>query len=375
MPSTVKPRNHGGLAKRRFTRAERLAAKAVRLLIDPARHAAEARLVYISDNEPGIRRLRAGNGFHYVDAAGKPIRAPETLARIRALVIPPAWSDVWICARPTGHLQAVGRDACGRKQYRYHPRWREIRDETKYSRLILFARSLPRIRRRVRRDLRLAGLPRHKVSALLVRLLEETLLRIGNEEYARQNGSYGLTTLQDHHVEIRGEEVRFSFRGKSGVRHSAVLTDQRLARLIRQCHDLPGQELFQCVDDDGQPRAVGSGDVNDYLKAITGDDFTAKDFRTWAGTLLAARALCRLPPPQSKAEAKRKLAKVVAEVSVQLGNTRTVCRKCYIHPAVMAGYEDGSIGPAFTGLSGVRNEEKRLLRYLTACARQNRKGS
>jgi DNA topoisomerase-1 len=310
---------------------------------DPAAAAKAADLRYVSDLEPGIRRLRSGKGFRYVGPNGKKVRDPETLRRIRSLVLPPAWRDVWICTRPDGHLQATGRDARGRKQYRYHPRWRAVRDEAKYDRLIAFGQALPALRARVGADLARPGLPRVKVLATVVRLLEVTLIRVGNEEYARANHSYGLTTLGDHHAEFEGATVRFHFRGKSGVRHSVAVNDRRLARVVRRCQEVPGQELFQYLDADGTHHTVGSGDVNDYLPEVTGQPFTAKDFRTWAGTVLAARALQAFTAFDSKAQAKRNLVAAITEVARRLGNTRTVCRKCYVHPAVIDAYLDGSL--------------------------------
>jgi DNA topoisomerase I len=310
---------------------------------DPVAAAEAARLRYVSDLDPGIRRVRSGKGFRYVGPDRKPVRDPEALKRIRSLVLPPAWQEVWICTRADGHLQATGRDARGRKQYRYHPRWRAVRDETKYERVLAFARALPGLRARVEADLSRAGLPRAKVLAAVVRLLEVTLIRVGNEEYARSNHSYGLTTLRDHHAAFRGAKVSFHFRGKSGVRHSVTVTDRRLAGLVRRCQELPGQELFQYVAEDGSHHPVGSGDVNDYLREATGRPFTAKDFRTWAGTVLAARALQAFAEFDSKAQAKRNIVQAITEVARRLGNTRTVCQKCYVHPAVLDAYLDGSL--------------------------------
>jgi DNA topoisomerase-1 len=264
------------------------------------------------------------------------------LARIRSLAIPPAWRDVWICPDARGHLQATGRDARGRKQYRYHPRWRVVRDEVKYGRLIAFAHALPRIRRQTAADLPKSGLPREKVIATVVRLLEKTMIRVGNEEYARENGSIGLTTMRHRHASVSGATVHFSFRGKSGVAHAIDLHDARLARIVRACHDLPGHELFQYVDDSGRRQVVDSVDVNDYLRDASGDDFTAKDFRTWAGTVLAARALADAAEFASEAEAKRNIVRAVESVAERLGNTAAVCRKCYIHPAIVDAYLGGA---------------------------------
>jgi DNA topoisomerase I len=279
------------------------------------------------------------------------VRDPETLARIRRLAIPPAWQDVWICPRDDGHLQATGRDARGRKQYRYHPRWREVRDETKYARMLAFGHALPRVRRRVARDLRRAGLPREKVLAALVRLLETTFIRIGNEEYARANESFGLTTLRGRQVRVRGARLDFSFRGKSGVRHEVALTDRRLAAIVRRMQDLPGEELFQYVDEAGETRAIGSADVNDYLREITGEGFTSKDFRTWAGTLLCAQALARLEAPASQAAARREIVHAVAGAAQALRNTPAVCRTCYIHPVVLERYAAGRLRAEMRGTS------------------------
>jgi len=272
---------------------------------------------------------------------GKRVSAVD-LARIKSLVIPPAWTDVWICPDAHGHLQATGRDARGRKQYRYHPRWREIRDEVKYGRLIAFAQALPRIRHRTETDIRKSHLPREKVLAAAVQLLEKTLIRVGNEEYARDNGSVGLTTMRDRHATIKGTTVRFEFRGKSGVEHAIDLQDARLARIIKSLRDLPGYELFQYVDEEGRRQAIDSGDVNDYLREVSGQDFTAKDFRTWAGTVLAAIALAEVARFKSSTEAKRNIVKAIESVAKRLGNTKAVCRKCYIHPAILDAYMDGA---------------------------------
>ncbi|HZX29235.1 MAG TPA: DNA topoisomerase IB [Telluria sp.] len=300
-----------------------------------------AGLRYVSDRTPGIARLADGAGFRYVDADGHGVSDPDTLERIRRLAIPPAWTDVWICALPHGHLQATGRDARGRKQYRYHARWRVVRDEAKYERMAAFGRALPRIRQAVAGDLALPGLPREKVLASIVTLLEATLMRVGNEEYARANHSFGLTTLRNRHVQVNGSAVAFRFRGKSGVVHARTISDRRLARLIRHIRELPGQELFQYLDEEGQVHAVNSADVNDYLRTIAGDDFTAKDFRTWAGTVLAALALGACGPASSATESKRLVAHAIEQVAAQLGNTAAVCRKCYVHPAVIDAYLGG----------------------------------
>src|SRR3954465_12390123 len=300
---------------------------------------------------PGIRRLGAPGRFRYVRADGRKVTDAAELARIKSLVIPPAWTNVWICSDPQGHLQATGRDARGRKQYRYHPKFRKMRDDVKYSRLPAFAQALRQIRRRTAADVRKKGLPREKVLAAAVQLLEKTLIRIGNEEYARANGSVGLTTMRDRHAKVRGGEVRFEFRGKSGVAHAVELHDPRLAKIVKACRDLPGYELFQYVDDHGERKTIGSDDVNGYLREISGDDFTAKDFRTWAGTVLAAQSLARLARFKSQTEAKRNVMKAIGSVASRLGNTKAVCRKAYIHPAVLAAYMDGK--PIPTDEAGV----------------------
>jgi DNA topoisomerase-1 len=309
----------------------------------PAEAAAFAGLRYVTDGEPGIRRLRHGAGVRYVAPDGTPMRDKKTLARIASLVIPPAWTDVWICARANGHLQATGRDERGRKQYRYHPRWREVRDEAKYGRLAAFGRALPGIREKVDQDLRAPGLCRTKVLAAVVQLLERTLIRVGNEEYARTNRSFGLTTLRDKHVAVSNAELSFSFRGKSGKAHRVDLRDRRLASIVRRCRDLPGQTLFQYLDESGEPQSIGSQDVNDYLRAISGESFSAKDFRTWFGTVLAARALIDLGEAESDQERKSRIVRAVDAVAERLGNTRAVCRRCYVHPAIVEAYEDGRL--------------------------------
>jgi DNA topoisomerase-1 len=313
---------------------------------DPRAVAREAGLRYSTDDRPGIRRVRAGKGFTYRDAEGRTVRDPDTLARIRSLAIPPAWTDVWICPWPNGHVQATGRDARGRKQHRYHPRWHEKRDESKFDRMIEFAGALDRIRERCNEDLARPGLPREKVLAAVVRLLELTLIRVGNDEYARLNKSFGLTTLRDRHAAVEGTQVRFTFRGKSGRKHEVGLRDRRLAGLIRRCQELPGQELFQYVDDDGTTRDVDSDDVNAYLREISGGDFTAKDFRTWAGTVLAYRALRALQPAGSETAARRNVVAAMRETAGALGNTPAVTRRSYVHPAVLDAYMDGSVGGA-----------------------------
>ena len=309
---------------------------------DPVKSAQVAGLRYVNDETTaGIRRLGKPNRFRYVDARGRAITNRTTLQHIRSLAIPPAWTNVWICPDERGHLQATGRDARGRKQYRYHPRWRAVRDEVKYGRLVAFARALPVIRRETASALRKSGLTRERVLAAVVQLLEKTLIRIGNEEYARTNRSYGLTTMRDQHAKVIGAHVNFQFRGKSGIRHAVDLHDARLARIVKACRDLPGYELFQYVDGNGARQSVGSADVNAYLRDLTGEDFTAKDFRTWAGTVMAAQALAASAEYASAAQARRNVVKVVEQVAKRLGNTRAVCRKSYIHPAIFDCYMDG----------------------------------
>jgi DNA topoisomerase-1 len=311
----------------------------------PSENLAAARaagLRYVNDHDPGLTRHAHGKTFRYVAPGGRTVRDAATLARIRRLAIPPAWSQVWICPHDNGHIQATGRDARGRKQYRYHPHWREARDETKYERMIAFGRALPRIRKRIARDLARPGLGREKVLAAMLRLLETTLVRVGNEEYARANGSFGLSTMQDRHAQIRGGTVRFQFRGKSGKFHRIELRDARLARIVRRAQELPGQELFQYLDAEGRTQDIKSDDVNAYLRAIAGAEFSAKDFRTWAGTVLAALALRELAAFETKAQAKKNLVAAIERVAERLGNTPAVCRKCYIHPVVLQSYLDGA---------------------------------
>jgi DNA topoisomerase-1 len=284
-----------------------------------------------------------GKAFHYVDPHGKRITDASTLGRIRALAIPPAYKDVWICPDARGHIQAVGRDARGRTQYRYHPKWRQVRDVAKYEHMLAFGRVLPKIRAHIRRDLSLPQLPRQKVLAAVVKLLETTLIRVGNEEYARSNRSYGLTTMRNKQAVVRGKHVHFEFRGKSGIQHAVDLDDERLARVIRKCQELPEQELFEYVDSKGARHHITSTDVNAYLNGITGQDFTAKDFRTWAGTILAALALQEFENFDTKAQAKRNVVSAIESVAKKLGNTRSVCRKCYVHPALLDLYMEGSL--------------------------------
>jgi DNA topoisomerase-1 len=322
-----------------------------------------AGLTYVSDHDPGLERIGdRGGKFRYRDAAGKAVRDAETLDRIARLVIPPAWTHVWICPDPRGHIQATGRDQRGRKQYRYHPDWRAVRDQSKYERLSAFGRALPRLRRQVDIDLSKHGLVRERVLAAVVRLLEVTLIRIGNDEYARTNKSFGLTTMQKRHVHVTGAGAVFEFRGKSGKPHRTGFQDRRLARLVRSCTELRGQRLFQFIDEAGEKRPVESSDVNDYLHAAMGEDFTAKDFRTWAGTLAALEFLQGQDPPDSEAAAKRIVTACVKEVSGRLGNTPAVCRACYIHPAVPEAYGRGELPP--TG----RKIERALLKFLEDAA-------
>ena len=316
-------------------------------LSDPPAAAKAAGLRYVHDDRPGIRRQSAKEGakegFTYFSAKGEAIEDEATLKRIRSLAIPPAWQDVWICPQANGHLQATGRDARGRKQYCYHPKWRSVRDEVKYERMINFGKALPAIRAAVDRALKLPGLPREKMLATIVYLLEATMMRVGNEEYARTNKSFGLTTLRNRHVKVDGSDVQFSFRGKSGVYHKIQVHDRRLARIIRNTRDLPGQELFQYVGEDGETHSIDSSDVNDYLRSITGEEYTAKDFRTWSGTVLAALALQEFEKFDSETQAKKNVVRAIESVAQKLGNTPSVCRKCYVHPAVLDAYMEGAV--------------------------------
>jgi DNA topoisomerase I len=321
--------------------------QSIEIITDPVEASRQAGLRYVSDAKPGITRKRRGKGFCYFAADGTPIRDQAEVARIKSLAIPPAWSSVWICPNSNGHLQATGRDARGRKQSRYHPHWRQVRDETKYERMKIFGEALPAIRERVERDLSLPGLPREKVLATIVRLLETTFIRVGNQEYARENRSYGLTTMRNRHVDVDGSRVRFNFDGKSGVHHTIDLNDRRLARIVKRCLDLPGYELFQYLDDGGSHRSVDSADVNEYLREIATPPFTAKDFRTWAGTVLACATLREFEAFTSQTEAKKNVVNAIASVAKRLGNTPSVCRKCYVHPAVIASYLGGKMNKAF----------------------------
>jgi len=314
----------------------------LKIVSDPIDAAEEAGLRYVSDDQPGYTRRVKGDDFDYFDTEGKLIRDEQRLWRVKRLAIPPAYTGVWICPSPNGHIQATGRDARGRKQYRYHERWREVRDENKYDRMVAFGLELPKIRRRVNKDLALPGLPRNKALATVVQLLERTFIRVGNEAYARENKSFGLTTMQDRHVDVKGSQLRFRFRGKRGIKHQIDLTDRRIAKIVSKFQDLPGQELFQYVDDDGEVRDITSQDVNDYLREVTGHDFTAKDFRTWAGTVLAAMALSMLDPFETKKQARANIKDAIRAVSKLLGNTPVICRKCYVHPAILEAYLDGN---------------------------------
>lgn len=336
--------------------------------------ARRAGLRYTGDDELGITRHTARDGFVYRSASGRPLRAPAHLARIAALAIPPAWTEVWICPDPRGHIQATGRDAKGRKQYRYHDAWRTVRDGAKFAHMAAFGRALPAIRARVAADLALPGLPHAKVVATVVALLEATLIRVGNDEYARANNSFGLTTLRARHVRADAGEVRFVFRGKAGVQHRAGVRDRRIVRIVRRLQDLPGQRLFRYQDGDGELRPVGSADVNAWLRDAAGAPFTAKDFRTWAGTLAAARALARQPPPTSAAEAKRVAAQCVKETAGLLGNTPAVCRAAYIHPAVLEAFGARALPPAFADPDDTAFEAA-VLAFLDRLARRRRQPS
>ena len=322
-------------------------------------------LHYVDDTQPGIRRKKQRGKFCYFDPAGQRITDPDEIRRINALAVPPAYTDVWICADPRGHLQATGRDARGRKQYRYHPRWREVRDLDKYSRLRDFGLALPKLRKRLEALLAAPGFSRDKVMATVITLLDATLIRVGNTQYARDNHSYGLTTLRNRHVEINGSAILFQFRGKSGVEHQITVKDRRLARIIKRCQEIPGQNLFQYLDENGERHSITSSDVNAYLQTLTGADFTAKDYRTWAGSALALAVLRELQW-QPESEAKRHVVEMVKNVARQLGNTPAVCRKCYIHPAVLEGFVLGTLAqlPKPRMRKGLRAEEVGLAMLL-----------
>jgi DNA topoisomerase-1 len=336
-------------------RKEKKKIAAIEIVIEPEATAEEAGLRYVSDEQPGYTRKRKGDGFEYFDTEGKPIKDEQRILRINRLAIPPAYKDVWICPTPNGHIQATGRDDRGRKQYRYHERWREVRDENKYERIIVFGQALPKIRRRLNKDLTLPGLPRNKVLATVVQLLERTFIRVGNEEYARENKSFGLTTMRNRHVDVDGSNVRFSFRGKSGVNHEVDVDDRRVAKIVKKLQDLPGQELFQYLDKEGEKHSVTSEDVNDYLREITGQDFTAKDFRTWAGTVLGAMALRAQDAFENETQAKKNVKDAISAIAKILGNTPAVCRKCYVHPAVLETYLDGDL------IEGLKQQTEKTL--------------
>jgi DNA topoisomerase-1 len=332
---------------------------------DPLVAAEQAGLEYTSDNTPGIKRVAQGESFRYSYPDGKPVTDEPTLKRIASLVIPPAWTDVWICASPYGHLQAVGRDAKGRKQYRYHPAYRSQRDQTKYGRMLAFGAALPKIRERIDDDLKLPGLPKKKVLATVVQLLNRTGMRIGNDEYVKQNDSFGLTTLKDKHVKIDGGTMRFKFKGKSGQLQDIELEDPRLAKIVKRCRDIPGWELFQYVDDAGEKCRITSTDVNNYIKEITGEDFTAKDFRTWGGTGWAALVFEELGPAENATEAKKRMIEAIKSVSAKLGNRPATCKKYYVHPAILESYSDGSLFEALGSCSGDRREEACVMTVVT----------
>ncbi|MNG81283.1 Eukaryotic DNA topoisomerase I, catalytic core [compost metagenome] len=329
-------------------------------------------LHYVDDTHPGLTRRLWRGRFIYFDAEGQRVRDADTLARIAALVIPPAYTDVWICADPQGHLQATGRDARGRKQYRYHAEWRELRDQHKYGRMLAFAQTLPKLRSQLQAHLARPGLDREKVMALVVSLLDHTLIRIGNQRYLRDNQSYGLTTLRNRHVKVQGSTIRFQFRGKRGVEHNVTLRDRRLANLLKRCMELPGQSLFQYLDEDGQRHSIGSSEVNQFLQQLTGADFTAKDYRTWAGSSLAL-SLLRPQAWEPESEAKRQVASIVRQVATRLGNTPAVCRRCYIHPAVLEHFLLGRLGalPRSRTRKGLESEEVALLIFLQALEEQD----
>ena len=352
-----------GMGRKRKASAE----LPVEIVTDPAESAKAAGLRYVSDGKPGLKRLKRGKNFRYTTADGGAVRDVETLGRIKSLVIPPAWNDVWISPWANGHLQATGRDVKGRKQSRYHPRWREIRDETKYERMSHFADALPTIRERVQHDLGLPALPRKKVLATIVSLMEATLIRVGNEEYARENKSYGLTTMRNRHVEVEGSKITFTFQGKSRVHHTINLEDRRLAKIIQRCEDIPGYELFQYLDHEGEAHSIDSTDVNEYLREISGEHFTAKDFRTWAGSVLACMTLKELGPYETVTQAKKNVVDAIKSVAERLGNTPSVCRKCYVHPAVLEAYLGG------TSVAEAKEQiEEEIEEHSTALKREER---
>ena len=362
-------------------RAEKKKIDDIEIAPDPAEVAEEAGLRYVSDEQPGYTRKAKGDDFEYFDTDGKRIRDETRLLRIKRLAIPPAYKDVWICPSANGHIQATGRDARGRKQYRYHERWREVRDEDKYDRMLVFGKALPKIRRRVNRDLKRRGLPREKVLATVVQLLERTFIRIGNEEYAKENKSFGLTTLRNRHVDVTATKLKFSFRGKSGKEHEVDVTDRRLAKIICQLQELPGQEIFQYLNENNERRKVNSDDVNEYLREITGEEFTAKDFRTWAGTVLAAMALNAQEAFENKSQANKNIKDAISAVAKILGNTPAVCRKCYVHPAVLETYLDGAMIEGLKqkteetlerNFGHLRSEEAAVMSFLQARLKKKR---
>jgi DNA topoisomerase-1 len=339
-------------------------------LSDPVlqKEAEASGLIYTSDLEPGITRRETRSGFAYRDPRGRPVRDAATLARVKALAIPPAWTDVWIAPTAAAHIQATGRDQRARKQYRYHPDFVLMRDATKFEHMIEFASALPAVRRRIAADLGRRGLPLEKVVAAIAWLLDATLIRVGNREYARENGSFGLTTLRDRHVAVEASTIRFEFKGKSGKTWRLKLADRRVARVVKSCQDIPGQHLFQYIGEDGARHSVGSGDVNAYLRAISGRDITAKDFRTWHGTVLAATCLGAYPAAEAKTTAKANVREAIEAVADALGNTPAICRKCYVHPEVIEAYLDGTLAPSPATVSragaGLRPEERRVLALL-----------
>ncbi len=344
----------------------------LQLAHDPIQVAKAARLVYLSDTAPGISRQKNGDQFTYVDRQGNELDDPETLARIRSMALPPAWERVWISPKANSHLQATGIDTRNRKQYRYHAKWNAIRSETKFFRMEAFGEALPKLRARLAKDLKTAALSREKVIAIALSVMEQTLIRVGNAAYEKEYGSYGLTTLKDRHVKLEGSEVRFAFKGKKGISHDITLHDRRLASLVKNCRDIPGKELFQYIDPNGDRHAIDSGMVNDYLHETMGEDFSAKDFRTWAGTVNALRLLVELEPCSTEKESKKNVNTILDEVSHKLGNTRTVCRKHYVHPQILEAYECQDLNPYIrkknqfrkTSPYGLDGVEKLLLKFL-----------
>lgn len=330
--------------------------KIYHLHADTKKYARVANLIYVTDSEPGITRMKKGKGFIYL-YDNKPVNDLGEIARIRSLVIPPAWKNVWICTLHNGHLQATGIDARNRKQYRYHPLWNKLRNETKFHRMLDFGLKLPALRQRVQEDISRPGLTMQKVIATVISLMERTYIRIGNSAYEKENGSYGITTLRDQHVQIEGSSIRFTFKGKRGIEHTITLRNKRLARIVKQCRDIPGRELFQYIDENGVRHCIDSGKVNAYIKEVTGEDFSAKDFRTWAGTLTALQAFRKLGEAQTKGNAKANIVEVLDHVSRQLGNTRAVCRKYYVHPVLITLYENNSLGEYISELDEVEREE------------------